>query len=123
MSEEKAINLTKHLLFQQEVPTAFIAFNGIITVAVYKALADCGYSIPQDVSVAGFDDCVFSRYASPPATVVWQPSIEKGRVAAEILMDALDQDCLPSRIVTLPSMIIYRNSCAVPRTEPSPSSH
>lgn len=123
MTEEKAINLTKHLLYQSEVPTAIIAFNSIITIAVYKALEDCGYSIPNDISVVGFDDSIFSRYASPPVTTVWQPSVEKGRVAADILLKALDNNTLPDKIVTLPSMIIYRNSYAVPRLlEKKPSS-
>ena len=122
MTEEKAINLTKHLLYQPDVPTAIIAFNSIISIAVYKALEDCGYTIPDDVSVAGFDDSIFSRYASIPVTTVWQPSIEKGRVAADILLEALDNGSLPNKIVTLPSMIIYRNSCAVPRISDSPPS-
>jgi len=115
MSEDKTINLTKHLLYQSDIPTAIVGFNGNISMAIYKAIADCGLSIPGDISVAGFDDNIFSVYATPSLTTVWQPSVEKGELAADILLEALDNGVLPSKVVTLPGMIIYRHSCAVPR--------
>ncbi len=113
-SEDAAVNMTKHLLYQAEKPSAILAFNGVVSMAVYKAVADCGLRIPEDISVAGFDDNVFARHVSPAMTTVWQPSEEKGETAARILLEALDTGVLPSKVVTLPSMILYRSSCAPP---------
>ena len=117
MNEERTVNVTKHLLYQAEKPTAILALNGVISMTVYKAIADCGLSIPEDISVAGFDDNVFARHVSPAMTTVWQPSVEKGETAAEILLEALDAGVLPTKIVTMPSMILYRSSCSPPASE------
>lgn len=117
MSEKKAINLTKHLLYQQIRPTALITFNENLAMAAYKAVSDCGLSIPGDISVAGFDDNIFARYATPSLTTVWQPSTEKGEMAAKLLMDAIEKKEFPTKVITLEGMIIYRSSCSFPQAD------
>lgn len=114
MTEENVINLTKRMLNQPEKPTAIITANHIIAVSVCQAIAECGYSIPADISVLSFDDTSVAKFFSPPLTTVWQPSEEKGRLAAETLMAAIEKRTMPTRVVTLPSMIIYRKSCGGP---------
>lgn len=117
MTEENASNLTKRMLYQTNVPTAIIAFNDIISVAVYKAVKDCGYSIPKDISVIGFDDSLFAKYVTPALTTVWQPSVEKGGTAATILIEGLTHPPISKKPVTLSSVLIYRDSCTVPNPE------
>jgi len=119
MTEENAANLTKKMLYQADLPTAIIAFNDIISVAVYKAVKDCGYSIPQDISVIGFDDSLFAKYVTPALTTVWQPSIEKGETAATILIEGLIHPPISKKNVTLASALIYRDSCSFPKGDRS----
>lgn len=117
MNEENANNLTKRMLYQANIPTAIIAFNDIISVAVYKAVKDCGYSIPRDISVIGFDDSPFAKYVTPALTTVWQPSIEKGETAATILIEGLLHPPIARKTVTLTSVLIHRESCSAPNRE------
>ena len=114
ISEESTINLTKRMLYQSVIPTAIITSNCLISVSVCQAIKECGLSIPKDISVLGFDDSAFAKHYNPPLTTIWQPSEEKGRIATEYLMAAIEKKALPKETVTLPSMIIYRESCCPP---------
>jgi LacI family transcriptional regulator len=115
ITQETAYHLAKTLLFLKDRPTAIISFNDAVSIAVYRAAHDCGYSIPGDLSVIGFDDCDFARYAAPPLTTVWQPSLEKGYRAAEILIQGLLNPPIEKSSLTFSSVLIYRDSCAPPR--------
>jgi DNA-binding LacI/PurR family transcriptional regulator len=114
ISEEKAYQLTKRLLYQSERVTAILAFNDMVAGAAYRAIHDSGLSVPEDISVIGFDDSELSKYISPPLTTVWQPSYEKGHKAASVLIDGIERHCPLNEIINLEGMLIYRKSCAAP---------
>ncbi|HWP69337.1 MAG TPA: LacI family DNA-binding transcriptional regulator, partial [Rectinemataceae bacterium] len=63
-------------------PGAIVAMADIVAIGVYSAAGECGISIPDQLSIAGFDDIPQSRYAQPALTTVHQPAKEKGRKAA-----------------------------------------
>lgn len=112
LSEVKAEQLAKHLLFQNPRVTAIVAFNDTVAMAIYKAAKDCGLKIPEQLSVIGFDDTTVASYMSPSLTSIWQPSYEKGEKAMRQLISALEQDQLPSGRKELNCIIMYRDSCA-----------
>lgn len=57
----------------EDLPEAVICINDIMTMAIIKRMAEKGLRVPKDVSVAGFDDIMFSELLSPPLTTVRQP--------------------------------------------------
>ena len=63
-------DMKEYLAGQADLPTAFVADNDNIALGVCKALQDCGYRIPEDISVIGFDDMPFCEIATPPLTTV-----------------------------------------------------
>ena len=63
-------DMKEFLAGQPDLPTAFVADNDNIALGACKALQDCGYRIPEDISVIGFDDMPFCEIASPPLTTV-----------------------------------------------------
>ncbi len=71
-------------------PTAILAQNDDMAVAAIAAARDLGLSVPQDLSVAGFDNSEVSRTAWPPLTTVHQPVREMAWDAANRLIAALD---------------------------------
>lgn len=117
MTEESTNNLTRRLLYQSKKPTAIVAFNDNISMAVYKAVKECGLSVPDDISIIGFDDCEFARYVTPALTTVWQPSVEKGEQAAMMLIDGLTNPPIAKESIILDHVLMYRDSCAVPRKD------
>lgn len=67
-------------------PTAILAMSDVLALAALDWLAARGLRVPQDVSVAGFDDTPEAARAAVPLTTLSQPADLKGRIAAEMLL-------------------------------------
>ncbi len=74
------------LLLNDEPPDALFAGNDFIALGAIKALKEHGLTVPQDISVVGYDDVDAAGYFSPPLTTVSQPFEEAGRAALELLL-------------------------------------
>lgn len=81
---------TMRLLRRRPDLTAIFAANDQMAIGAYQALRASGRDIPDDVSVVGFDDVVFSRYLFPTLTTVRQPLLEMGEAAARYVLSALE---------------------------------
>ncbi len=96
-------------------PTAVFAANDESAIGFIKALRDAGLSVPEDVSVAGFDDIGYAALFDPGLTTMRQPRAELGRVAAEILVRRMTgKGGLPPRITRLPCALVVRESVVPP---------
>jgi DNA-binding LacI/PurR family transcriptional regulator len=84
------IEILTRILEQTPRPTAVFALADVIAYGVIEAAKTHGLRVPEDLAVVGFDDLESSSLISPALTTVRQPSVEKGRRAAEILMTMLD---------------------------------
>jgi len=70
-------------------PTAIVAFSDIIALGVLDAAREASVSVPEQVSVSGFDDLAEAGWANPSLTTVRQPIESKGRLAAEFLVESI----------------------------------
>lgn len=77
------------LLSRKDRPTAVFTGNDEMAFGVYSAARKSGLSIPDDLSVVGFDDTPMANRISPGLTTVQLPIREMGRQAAEILLKRL----------------------------------
>ncbi len=84
--------LKKRLMSGKFDYTAIFAINDHMAMGCINALREIGYRIPEDISVMGFDDSLFAPYTIPPLTTVFQPRVEMGRSAAQLLIDRLNYD-------------------------------
>lgn len=96
-------------------PTAVLTVSDAMAAGVLTAASNLGLSVPNDLEIIGFDDVSFAALTSPPLSTVRQPIVEKGRLAAELLLDALAERGSAERIV-LPTELVLRGT-----TRPSPS--
>ncbi|AEB06485.1 transcriptional regulator, LacI family [Coriobacterium glomerans PW2] len=69
-----------------ELPTAFFADNDALAVGAMSALGNKGYSVPDDISMVGFDDVEYAAIARPPLTTIHVPRFEIGRMAVQRLI-------------------------------------
>lgn len=69
--------------------TAVFACNDMMALGVYKACAELLLSIPDDLSVIGFDDIFITEFINPPLTTLCQPVREIGREVARQTLDIL----------------------------------
>ena len=84
---EQGVIGAEHLLQRSEPPTAIIASNDDVAVAVFSVASRLGLRIPTDLSVTGFDDTPSSRMTWPQITTIRQPVFEMARVAAGMIID------------------------------------
>jgi LacI family transcriptional regulator len=102
---------TRQLLAQTPRPTAIFACNDMMAVGAIRALNEAGLRVPQDVSVIGFDDITLASFTGPPLTTMAQPSIEMGMLAAELLVDRLQNPNGTPRRELLATTLVVRESC------------
>ncbi|GAC1366901.1 MAG: LacI family DNA-binding transcriptional regulator [Ktedonobacteraceae bacterium] len=100
------------LLDLPEPPTAIFAGNDVQAMGVYSALRARGLSVPEDMSVIGFDDVAIASIVTPALTTVRQPLIEMGRVATTMLLRLISEEPLDSMRVELTTTLSIRDSCA-----------
>ncbi|WP_020524247.1 LacI family DNA-binding transcriptional regulator [Catelliglobosispora koreensis] len=100
------------LLDLPQRPTALVAFNDKMAVGALAAAAQRGLRVPQDLSVAGFDDIDMSQATSPLLTTVRQPLQEMGRMAVTMLMRLLERHTLEAVHVSLGTELVIRDSTA-----------
>ena len=116
-AQEPARAATVELLRSDAPPTAILAMSDVLALGALEAAAELGMSVPGELSVVGFDDSPASVLASPKLTTVAQPHEEKGRLAAEWLIQAIERGGIPgrgSRREILPTELVVRESTAPP---------
>jgi len=100
-------------------PTAVLCLSDEVAAGLMSALAERGLTVPDDVSVVGFDDAPVSSMVRPQLTTVRQPVAGKGSLAARLLLDRIDgQAGMPVDHLSLPTELLVRSSTAPPRDEP-----
>jgi len=80
-------------------------------MGVYSALRTHGLSVPDEMSVVGFDDVLPASIVTPTLTTVRQPLVEMGRVATTMLLQLIAGEPLDSIRVELTTTLIERESC------------
>jgi len=110
----------QQLLHLRPRPTAIFARNDYTAVGALQALREAGLRVPDDLSLAGFDNIPLASVVSPALTTVSQPTEEEGRLAAEFLIARIERphEDIARRELTLECNLIVRASTA-PRPKAS----
>ena len=82
--------LTLKLLDLPNPPTGIFCFNDRMAIGAQQAAHERGLSVPDDLSIVGFDDEELSRYTVPPLSTVVLPHDEMARCAVTYLLDNYD---------------------------------
>ena len=91
--------------------------NNLMTLGALQAIHERGVRIPEDLAVVGFDDMPWATSLRPPLTAVAQPAEELGRIAAQLLLERLDDPKRTVRQVVLPTRLMVRASCGAPAAD------
>ncbi len=90
-------------------PTAVLAHSDVMALGAIREAARLGLRVPDDLEVIGFDDVPLAALTHPALSTVRQPILEKGQIAAELLVAALDNRPSDARIC-LPTELVLRGS-------------
>ena len=79
--------------------TALFTMSDTVSVGAIRALRDLGRSVPEDVSVIGFDGVEIGRFTLPRLTTVEQPVDEIARKSVNLLLDMMEKGAAPRHIL------------------------
>lgn len=104
---------TQQLLNSANPPTAIFAINDMYAFGAYAGASDLGVSVPDQLSVIGFDDIVLTEVVRPPLTTIKQPIRKMTRIAVEQMVGRVQGSIEgPATHQSLPADIIIRASTA-----------
>ncbi|MFC7063402.1 LacI family DNA-binding transcriptional regulator [Halobacillus seohaensis] len=81
----------EEMLGLSEPPEAIVAGNDLVLIEILKFVKRHHLRLPEDLAVIGIDDVSFASFFTPPITTVAQPTFKMGKMAAEVLMDKINQ--------------------------------
>jgi DNA-binding LacI/PurR family transcriptional regulator len=113
-SKEFGQRAAEALLSPEHRPTAVLASSDQLALGVIARATERGLSVPEDVSVVGFDDIPAAASANPPLTTVHQDHAEKGLLAGRMLISQLRKEDGPNAGPLATSLVI-RGSTSPPR--------
>ena len=109
--------LAERLLSGSRSYTAIITINDIMAFGAIQVLMQHGLSVPEDLSVIGFDNIIYSEMISPPLTTVNLPSSNMGSAACRMLISEIEsgKSELQSMTFKFPCTLMRRQSTAAPQ--------
>lgn len=112
-SIDAGYNMMLDLIETGDLPTAIFAASDPIAIGAMKAMADHGISVPDQVSIVGFDNIHLTKYTSPPLTTVHTPAFDMGYLAAQLVSEFMPKEKIVMKI-KLPCKLVVRDSCSQP---------
>lgn len=117
-TEASGFSAAEDILDLDPRPTAIFAANDAAAIGALSAVRQRGFTVPDDVAIAGFDDIPMAGYINPPLTSVHVPINELGARAIARLIDAVSGsgDAIEKKEL-LPTTLVIRESSGPHRTD------
>jgi DNA-binding LacI/PurR family transcriptional regulator len=113
-SMQSGADAMEQLLALDEPPTGVFAGNDEMAFGAVKTARAHGLSVPEDLSMVGFDDQTTAAFYNPPLTTIHTPCREIGRRATQALVEQIaGREVTPEMLV--PTKLVVRDSTAAPR--------
>ena len=109
--------VVRRLLQRTRDFTALFAYNDLSAIGALRALRDSGLSVPEDVSVVGFDDINSAAFQIPSLTTVRQPLDKMGALAGEVLLERIHGGANPIEVTVDPELVIRESTAPARRRE------
>lgn len=115
---EDGLSAAGYFLALPDRPTALVCYNDMMAIGALKGLQQAGVNVPDEMSITGFDNIVFSAYTNPPLTTLDQPKrfigAEAARLLLELLDTPLDEQSSTKNVRSLKGQLLVRGSTAHP---------
>ena len=110
-STTSGYQLTQELLENEELPTAIFAASDAIAFGAMRAIQEKGLSIPDDISIIGFNDTEMSSYTTPALTTISAPAYDMGQHGANLIYAATNLNINTPLKAKIPCQLVKRESC------------
>ncbi|WP_053074961.1 LacI family DNA-binding transcriptional regulator [Ornithinibacillus californiensis] len=102
--------------FQKNKATAIFAANDLMACGIYQAIFELGMSIPNDLSVVGFDDIPFAQVLHPKLTTIRQNTYQMGQDSVRLLIKKINKEPVESLLYE-PTLVIRESTIPLVRSE------
>lgn len=110
-TDRHALKCIPYILSLQKKVDGLFAVNDLTAITAMSIIKRSGYSIPDDIAVAGFSNSVYSSMTDPPLTTVEQQGYEVGKKAVSLLLERIQsEEILESRVEQIKTDLIVRGS-------------
>jgi LacI family transcriptional regulator len=106
-----AADVVRGLLALTPRPTAIFAASDVMAIEAMRVARGLGLTVPDALSVIGFDNVPESALSDPPLTTVDQSIQQMGYIAVRSLIDLIDRPTREPRQVMVPTRLVIRSSC------------
>jgi len=113
-TETSGYNVAKALIESGEQFDAIICASDLIAVGVLSALQESGISVPEQVSLVGYDNIPLAQFTTPPLTTMRQNTRLAGEYLVNNLINLIEKR--PAQSISIPGNLVVRKSCGA--TEP-----
>jgi len=111
--DEESTGAGLFLLSLPNRPTAIFATSDVKALATYEAARALGLGIPNDLSIIGYDDLQFARWAGPPLTTIRQPLYEMAQSAVRLVIALRAESSQPGRVELATSLVLRSSTQAL----------
>ncbi|WP_342641366.1 LacI family DNA-binding transcriptional regulator [Rhodoligotrophos ferricapiens] len=94
----ESANALRHLLAGEQPPTAILCGNDVLATGALLECLRLGIRVPQDVSIAGYDDLPLAAHLVPPLTTLRIPAEQIGRLSAETVIGLIENHPTPHHV-------------------------
>ncbi|TFW30858.1 LacI family DNA-binding transcriptional regulator [Massilia horti] len=98
--------MSSSIMLGEQVPDAIVCYNDMMALGFIKEVQSLGFRVPEDISVAGFDNIQYGRYTSPPLTTVDLRSEQMGVIGMNKLLAAIAGDTSTDHTMLEPQLIL-----------------
>ncbi|MEU8394553.1 LacI family DNA-binding transcriptional regulator [Nonomuraea sp. NPDC048892] len=116
---QQAYQVARRMLRRARLPDAVVVGNDYFALGLYRALAEHGLKVPDDLMVIGFGDHPFSAFLSPSLTTVRLPAEEVGEIAADLLLEEIagGRSARPLKQLIAPTLVERDSTAGASRAE------
>ncbi|MEG0320098.1 MAG: substrate-binding domain-containing protein, partial [Niameybacter sp.] len=102
--------LMKELLSKDDRPTACFVASDSMAIGAYRAINEKGLSIPNDMSIVGFNDIQTAQFLSPALTTVKIYPEAMGETGIQMLVDQIEKGSSISKKIIVSNKLVIRES-------------
>ena len=116
---DAALEVGPRLMSMRPRPTFVFGSNDLVAIGVLRSLRQSGLRVPEDVSVAGFDDLEVARYCEVPLTTVRQPRRLLAQKAVDLILGHIESSGRGAQrrqqIQLMPELVVRQSVGPVPK--------
>jgi LacI family transcriptional regulator len=107
---EQSVLSTESLLKSNRKIDAIVTMNDVMALGSLRVLLDNGIEIPDQISLAGYDDVLFSNISAIPITTVKQDLKRLCNISVDMLVNMINNGVRPENVMLQPELIVRRST-------------